>query len=774
MPYRPLALLAVTALAGSLAVGLAAPASAAELPTPAPASTGGLPTPAGPTTGRTPADTAVDLTVVLRPTDRAALRQLPTATAGAGVDDRGDAVDAVAPAEQHGTLVRTALAAAGFTVTDLDTWELEATGTAAQAEALFGVQLLGSGDGMHPTNDPVLPASFGDTVTTVLGLDTRPAAAHAAVPGGYAPADLARAYAASGDANAGAGTTVATVQFSGWDRNDLVAEAAAVGRPVPAIDQIAVDGADVHRFDGSGGETEVALDQQALLATAPAARQRVYVAPNSFQGIYDSYSRIADDVQQAGITAVSVSWGSCESLTSAGARAAFDDALDRIVAAGATVFVASGDDGADCPTGPRTSVRSVTYPASSPAVVAVGGTSLTTSASGTRETAWGNAYGASGGGTSTAYARPAWQTGPGTSGTKRLVPDIASTADPTKGLGISLGTAHGFVSGGGTSLASPVVAGQLAATLSARGCTQGIGDLHQTFYANPGAFRDVTSGSSGKYVAARGHDRATGLGTPNWAALARVLPTGSCAAAGSGGSGATPAVPAGSAAAAGATATGITGSAVAVPSGTSIRSPHGLYWLDLQTDGRLVEWGGSGVLWSTPTRSPGATLTVGTDGTLVIRSTSGAPVWTAGTPTDGAAPTLQVTDLGVVQLVRGSTVLWQQAPAARDRLVPGGSLVPGQEIRDTAGRQQFLLRVDGQLRIVLNGRTVFAVSGGRNASLRVQADGNVVLYDATGGAKWSTRTNRYGGKGMQLQMRTNGDLVLMQGTTMRWHSGTTG
>lgn len=764
MPYRPLALLAVSALAGSLAVCIAAPASADPVSAPTAATSSGLPTPTDPTTGRTPAGTAVDLTIVLRPTDQAALRALPTETAQTGVEERGDAVDALAPAPQHGTAVRTALDAAGFTVTDLDTWELEATGTAAQAEALFGVELLGTGDGMHPTTEAVLPASFGGTVTTVLGLDTRPAASHAALPGGYAPADLARAYASSSAADAGAGTTVATVQLSGWDRNDLVAYAAAVGRPVPAIDQVAVDGADVHRFDGSGGETEVALDQQALLATAPGARQRVYVAPNSFQGLYDSYSRIADDVQQAGIAAVSVSWGSCESLTSAGARAAIDDALDRIVAAGATVFVASGDDGADCPTGPKSAVRSVTYPASSPAVVAVGGTSLSTSASSTTESAWGNQYGASGGGTSAAYARPAWQTGVGVSGTKRLVPDIASTADPAKGPGIYLGSAHGFVYGGGTSLASPVVAGQLAAALSARGCTVGVGDLHQTLYGNPGAFRDVTAGSSGVYRAARGHDRATGLGTPNWSVLGPLLPASACATG----------TPAGSAAAAGATATGITGSDTPVPSGTSIRSPHGLYWLDVQADGRLVEWGGRGVLWSTPTRSPGATLSVGTDGTLAVRSTSGATVWSAGTPSAGDAPTLQVTDLGVVQLVRGSTVLWQQVPATRDRLVPGGSLVPGQEIRDTTGQRQFLLRVDGQLRIVLRSKTMLAVSGGRGSSLRVQSDGNVVLYDAVGKPKWTTSTSRYGGAGMQLQMRTDGDLVLTQRSTRRWHSATKG
>ncbi|TCK66132.1 S8 family serine peptidase [Curtobacterium sp. PhB136] len=765
MLHRPLALVTATALAVTLAAGLAAPASAAPaVPSPTAAAPASVPTPTDPSTGRTPGDATVDLTIVLRPTDQTALRALPTTTTGDTAADRADAVAAVAPEAPHGATVRAALTAAGFTVTDRDTWELEATGTAARAEALFGIRLLGSGDGMHPSAEPVLPSSFGGAVTAVLGLDARPAAAHAALPGGYAPADLARAYASSSAANAGAGTTVATVQLSGWDRNDLVAYAKAVGREVPALDQVSVDGADVHAPDGSGGESEVALDQEALLATAPGARQRVYVAPNSFQGLYDSYSRIADDVRRAGIVAVSVSWGSCESLTSPGVRAAFDNAIARIVAAGATVFAASGDDGAKCPTGPKTVVTSVTYPASSPAVVAVGGTSLRTTSSATSETAWGNSYGASGGGTSAAYARPAWQSGVGVSGTKRLVPDIASVADPATGPGIYLGAARGFALGGGTSLASPVVAGQLAAALSARGCASGVGDLHQTLYAHPTAFRDVTGGTNGTYPATKGHDRATGLGTPRWSVLGALLPTAGC----------TRGRVVGSAAAAGATATGITGSAVAVPSGTSIRSPHGLWWLDLQADGKLVEWGGGRAVWSSNVASKGASLVVGTNGTLAVRSTTGATVWRAGKASTGSAPRLQVTDLGVVQLVRGSTVLWQQAPATRDRLLPGASLVPGQEIRDTAAHRRFVVLDDGSLRIVIGTKTVFTVAGGRGSSLRVQSDGNVVLYDAFGRAKWSTGTSRYGGKGMVLRMQTNGDVTLYQGTTLRWHSKTKG
>lgn len=775
---RTLALLTATAVTATLVVGLADTAAIGDTTTaPAAAATAGGSTAGGssgvppesedPTTGTTPADTPVDLTVVLRPADQTALRGLPTDTAGASSADRSDAVAEVAPAAQPRDVVRAALQASGFTVTDLDTWELEATGTAGSASALFGVRLLGTGDGMHPDGTVVLPASFQGAVSAVLGLDTRPVASHAAIPAGYTPADVAGAYGANAAATAGAGTTVATVQFSGWDRNDLTAYAVAAGRPVPAVDQIAVDGANVHAVDGSGGETEVALDQEALLATAPAARQRIYVAPNSFQGTYDTYSRIADDVQAQHITAVSISWGFCESQASADVRSVLDDALDRIVAAGATVFAASGDDGANCPVSDTKSIRDVSYPASSLAVVGVGGTSVTRSGSTWRETGWSNTLGAGGGGTSS-YDKPAWQTGTGVSGTKRLVPDIASIADPNRGLGVYLGAAHGFALGGGTSLASPVVAGQLAAALSTRSCTDGVGDVHAALYANPTAFRDVTSGSNGTFPATTGYDLATGLGTPDWSRLAAAIPVpASCTDATGTAAGAGSAV----------SATTITGSASLVPSGTSIHSPSGQYWLDMQADGNLVEWGNGRALWSTATKSAGSSLAVGTDGSVSVVSTAGVVQWRAGGSIGaGGTPVLQVTDRGDVQIVQGTAVRWHNSRPGADTMVAGSALVGGQTVWDsTSTRRVWLGASNGQVRIYGGSKLLRSISGGgAGSTLRLQSDGNLVLYDALGRAKWSTGTWRYGGSGMTLRMQSDGNLVLRKGTTVRWQSKTHG
>ncbi|PZE58833.1 hypothetical protein DEJ24_09265 [Curtobacterium sp. MCPF17_001] len=774
-------LLAVSAVVAALAVtgtGLPAQASAAASATAAPATAapatvasaaGGVPAPTDPTVGATPGDTPVDLTLVLRPVDPAALAALPVATTGDSAAQRADAVEAVAPVDDARSRARSVLTGAGFTVTDSDTWEVEAHGTAAHAEALFHVSLVGTGDGMHPTAEPALPRSFGGSVVSVLGLDARPALAHAAVPAGYAPADLAGAYRSSGSATAGAGATIATVQFSGWDRNDLSASAAATGRPLPALDQIAVAGADPHVGDGSQGETEVALDQQALLAVAPGARQRVYVTENSFRGSYDAYSRIADEVRTAGITAVSISWGSCETQTPAAARAALDAALARIVAAGATVFAATGDDGARCPTGPTTTIRDVSYPASSPAVVGVGGTSLTKTVTKTgttwTEAGWSNSLGAGGGGTSSAYAKPAWQTGTGISGTKRLLPDVAALADPAKGLGVYLSTAHGFVLGGGTSLASPVLAGQLAVALTARGCAAGVGDVHQALYRNPAAFRDVVTGGNGTARAARGWDAATGLGSPNWSALGRVLPKASDCTA-----------PTTTAAAAGATATSIASGSRTVPAGTSIHSPYGQYWLDLQGDGSLVEWGNGRRLWRSSGTAAGAGLRLDATGRLAVVAPSGAVLWSTSARTTSGGARLTVDDAGDVRLTaRDGKLLWHNGAPGTDQLVPGATLVAGQSIRDASGTRRFGVRSNGLLVASSGSTRLFQkTGGGAGSSLLLLPNGDLVLAGPLGATRWSTGTGRKGGAGVTLRMQSDGNVVLRKGTSAIWASHTRG
>jgi kumamolisin len=132
----------------------------------------------------------------------------------------------------------------------------------------------------------------------------------------------------------------------------------------------------------------------------------------------------------------------------------------------------------------------------------------------TSETAWTG----SGGGVSSLFARPAWQTGPGVpAGDKRLVPDVSAAADPNTGALVIL---HGHDNQiGGTSWSAPVWAG-ICALLNEARVTAGKpahGYLAPLLYplAGTDCFRDITSGSNGAYRSAAGYDQVTGLGSPH-------------------------------------------------------------------------------------------------------------------------------------------------------------------------------------------------------------------------------------------------------------------
>ena len=346
-----------------------------------------------------------------------------------------------------------------------------------------------------------------------------------AVPTGWAPEQLRLAYdATTGD---GRGTTIASIQFSGWQPNDaqVFARAAGIDLQPGQITTIPVAGARPDVADGSGGDFEVAFDVQAALGAAPAARQRVYVAPNTTTGAVAVYDAVATDAERLGLTAVSISWGACEPSTSPQLVQALEQSLARMVAAGATVFAASGDMGAYGCGGPDASDPrlAVDYPASSPSVVAVGGTTLRRENGGWVETAWSDPRTGTGtgGGLSLLFPRPVWQPGAGT----RAVPDLAAVADPATGIGVYGPDADGrrrWLVGGGTSGAAPLLAGGLASTLSGLGRTLGVGRLHVPLYAAARdgiGLRDVTRGDNLRHLAGPGHDLATGLGSPQWADL---------------------------------------------------------------------------------------------------------------------------------------------------------------------------------------------------------------------------------------------------------------
>ena len=358
----------------------------------------------------------------------------------------------------------------------------------------------------------VVPAVLRGQVQAAVGLSDEPLMHPRSIPFGFTPTDFNHAYHLGGDPAAGTGLTVGTVQFSDWDPADasVYAQAAGIGLLSGQISDVRA-GDQSRITTDPGGALEVALDVETLLALAPGASQRVYIAGNDGADILANYDALLQDAQQGLVQVASVSWGACEA-DSAGLITYLSPIIAGIVSAGVTVFAASGDTGsADCPgaTGPA-----VDYPASDPSVVGVGGTSLAAPA--WTETAWPK----SGGGVSQEFVRPPYQPAvPDVAG--RVVPDVASDADPATGLGLYLG--GGWVKAGGTSLAAPSWAGGLTSTLAAAGCTRGLGDIHAVLYSHPAAFRDITAGVNGAYSSTTGYDAVTGLGSPLWDALGPVV-----------------------------------------------------------------------------------------------------------------------------------------------------------------------------------------------------------------------------------------------------------
>ncbi len=257
---------------------------------------------------------------------------------------------------------------------------------------------------------------------------------------------------------------------------------------------VEIDGA-AESSDGADGE--VSLDIQVIQGAAPGVKILLIFAPNSEQGFADAVAA----ARLANVDAISISWGGPEDQWSTAGRQALDTQFKLCTELGIGVYCASGDSGSR---DGETFGNHVDYPASSPYVVACGGTHLELNPDGTRstETAWGyplfGGGGASGGGVSTAYAG-------------RKVPDIAGNADPSTGYIIQVDGQSQQV--GGTSAVAPLYAALQVLLNASLG--RHVGHLPAQFYLadkTEAVFFDVTSGNNGGYKAGPGYDEVTGLG----------------------------------------------------------------------------------------------------------------------------------------------------------------------------------------------------------------------------------------------------------------------
>jgi subtilase family serine protease len=407
-------------------------------------------------------------------------------------------------------------------------------------------------------------------------------------PCGYTPAQVKGAYGIGSNYD-GSGQTVAVIDAYAAPTIAADVNQWSVNRGLPQFKanqftQVVAPGTYHHpekglKQDPQGWYGEETLDVEAVHGMAPGANIVYIGAPNNFQDL-DAALNYAVDKDVAPIITNSYGWDT--EVLAAGYIKPYEDTILQGVAEGIGIYFSSGDNGDESATEGYTTPD---WPASSPYVTAVGGTTLGVGAGNNRlfETGWGTTsaswtgtawspaapgtwvYGA-GGGVSRLFAEPSYQQGVVPSSvftaqgrTGRAVPDASALADPNTGY--LIGETQTFPDGsakyseyriGGTSLASPLVAGIMA--LANQAAAHPLGFANPLLYSLAGtsSFSDATSPSSTiamvrsnyknsvdasgglsyslrtanqtqSLVTTAGWDDVTGVGTPAGALLSAVI-----------------------------------------------------------------------------------------------------------------------------------------------------------------------------------------------------------------------------------------------------------
>ena len=358
-------------------------------------------------------------------------------------------------------------------------------------------------------------------------------------PWGYSPQQIASAYGFNGirfgsTPGLGAGQTIAIVDAyndpalvdsnsPSFESSDLAQFDRQYGLPdPPSFLKVGQSGSasNLPGSDPAGSGVpgnwaeEEALDVEWAHAMAPAASIVLVETQSSNDSDLFAGARTAAAIP--GVSVVSMSWGSAEFSGETGYDPSFTTPAGH---AGVTFVAATGDHGAPG-----------MYPAYSPNVLAVGGTSLTIPTSGGYggESGWSNG----GGGTSLFEARPSYQAGVQSTG-HRTIPDVAAVADPNTGASVydsyDGGASGPWMRSGGTSLAAPIWAALVAIADQGRASAggsalDGVSQVIPSLYGLPAAdFHDVTTGGNGAFASVPGYDQSTGLGTPVASLIAPAL-----------------------------------------------------------------------------------------------------------------------------------------------------------------------------------------------------------------------------------------------------------
>jgi kumamolisin len=452
----------------------------------------------------------------------------------------------------------------GLTVTKDDrlSARIGLAGTVEQLSTAFDVRLmdytqpeLGK---FHARTGPVsVPADLGDAVTGVFGfnnhrilrrkkrlVDARAAETTAGSRPWFLPQELGALYNfPKADASK---QCVALLEFGGGvDEKDVATYFAKIELPPPSVKIVTLDGASGDPASDPDSTGEVMLDVEVAGALAGGAKIAVYFSTFDEKGLVDCVGAVAAD-KENDPSVVSISWGWDENqpmngrvLWSPAAMKHVNDSFLALAHLGITVCVSTGDDGAEAQV--KDGHAHVNFPATSPYVLAVGGTTLharsaTSGKTAITEVVWNAGPGdGTGGGISDVTPVPAWQKkvaprsiNPGHFA-GRAIPDVAANADPATGYFVMSGGKFGIV--GGTSASAPLWASLIArinASLKTR-----VGNFNALLYTKIGpaeVLRDITKGNNdtdglleGNFKAASGWDPCTGWGVPDGAKLLAAL-----------------------------------------------------------------------------------------------------------------------------------------------------------------------------------------------------------------------------------------------------------
>ncbi len=474
---------------------------------------------------------------------------------------------------------------------------LSVSGSAQQIEKAFAIQLnvypKGNTTYYAPNQTPTLPANLQGIIADITGLNTE-SSVHCNVSGGKSacsyldtnlhftkpkqPVSIHTADTPSGDCTLasigvpivggatspsqqlltwaslrqayglntlgaagydGGSSAIGMVEFDTYDPTDVNNYMLCAGSYAPnrIVNDVVVTGGVAPNSGSGAGEAELDLELASGL-TASTTQIIDYYAPNNLQwaaSLEDILNKAASDHK---VSVLSISYGDYEADMTPTYMMAVNNSLQVLASEGISVFIASGDCGAYG--SGQYGEKALSFPASAPWAIAVGGTQLNADPLGnvSSEQAWGNSspdtttcqntWGSGGGVSSVSgFTVPSWQRGAGVenqySTGLRQVPDVAAAA-----INISFYYQGLWLAVGGTSAAAPIWAAGIDVVnqdLAAHNkpLFGGVPNIYMLANKHKVAFHDITQGNNQFYSATPGWDYTTGWGSPHFDIIAQAL-----------------------------------------------------------------------------------------------------------------------------------------------------------------------------------------------------------------------------------------------------------